>query len=328
MYIYFIVGQIHTAQTHDIGVSMHHPLSQPNLSSELPSKADPTLIDDDPTLLNLLSRIHVASHTLHVGTECRVTAMVILQRYYQQYTYLLVQYVDPNQTKTKLDIQQLIFNDIEQRHHLGIISVACLFLACKAENQHRRIRDVVNLCHMLDFTGSNWDNTPTLKHGPVVHIVEASSPPALDDHYWEAKQALVSAELTLLRFISYHVQVTHPHRILVLTLNHWFIPYDHIHPVHTQSSSHSIYSILLAKGWRILNDTLFYPPCLRLHVLNLVYASIQLAIYEYSREKQLDKDDPNWDTLLHRWTTSIITLCPTHDLDIALNVVHKAMSSL
>lgn len=307
---------------------------------------DPTLVDDDPTLLDILCRIHLASQALLIGTESRVTSMVLFHRYFAKYTHRFVQFIDPDRVKTQMDIQQLIFNDPLHRKHLGTVASACIFLACKTENETKKIRDVVNLSHMLDFQGNIQRTSISCRDNCTFHttvpIVEAASPPLLDEQYWEAKQVLVSTEQALLRFISYDVHVSHPHRILVLCLDHLFLLVNqkvdmmqHLR-IGDMDSLH-VYPSLLQKAWRIINDTLFYPPCLRLPTLAVVAVSIQLAIQEYKDEERRRDDDTakgqneNADTIVflatilekenHIWRQR----CSRNDLDMAMLMVQQAM---
>ena len=291
---------------------------RPLLPLEHQCTYDPTYLDNmDPTLEQIQCQIYLASQALLLGTESRVTSMVLFHRYYARYVHQWLLYTlgdgnkigddsrkskcptYPTITGSSSDQQQqrmMIYRDPLHRQHLGNVASACIFVACKIENQPRRIRDVVNMSHMLNFQGaaaaaaaaacSSSDKSTTTAeyeyHRGLVSIVEASSPPLLDEKYWEMKQKLVSTEQTLLRFISFDVQVSHPHRILVLLLNHLFNHKNEEEVSPSSSSFRDMYTSLLQSAWRIINDTLFHPPCLRLPVITLVCASIQLAIQKYS----------------------------------------------
>jgi hypothetical protein len=186
---------------------------------------------------------------------------------------------------------------------------------------------------MLDFSGQHWgvhtfsDSTHVESHDSkgLVHIVEAACPPPLDEDYWDAKQRIVSTEQVLLRFLTFDAQVPQPHRILVVTLDHLFSPrgnqrdQDHICG---QDEFHSVYLYLLRNAWRKINDALFYPPCLRIPVLHLVCASIQISMQECMRDCQQYKDVVS-NIMDEQWRT--ITMSEK-DLEKSMQVVQKSTS--
>ena len=104
------------------------------------------------------------------------------------------------------------------REHLGTVAAACLFLGCKVEEEHRRIRDVINLSHMMDFAGARGDGECTSSNGKI-HIHEADSPPDLDDEYWKTKERIVATEQEVLRMLRFDTSVSHPHRAVLLILD-------------------------------------------------------------------------------------------------------------
>jgi hypothetical protein len=127
------------------------------------------------------------------------------------------------------------------KRHLGRIAAACLFLGCKAEEEPRRIRDVINLSSILDFEGigcvcstlvstlandfgdspskqteASIEQSPT-KAQPVI-IIESTHPPPLDDKYWSDKEQMVSTEQHLLRQLQFDTLVCHPYRCVLIVM--------------------------------------------------------------------------------------------------------------
>jgi len=170
------------------------------------------------------------------------------------------------------------------REHLGTVAASCLFLGCKVEEEHRRIRDVINLSHMLDFAGERGDTCKgtgvDAKHasggptngGPAaaaddtIHIQEADAPPDLDDAYWKAKESIVATEQEVLRMLRFDVSVSHPHRAVLLILDGLGIDV-------TGDEGRA----LVKASFTALNDALFYPPALTLPALSLACGAIRLA---------------------------------------------------
>ena len=170
------------------------------------------------------------------------------------------------------------------REHLGTVAASCLFLGCKVEEEHRRIRDVINLSHMFDFARARGDtgigkSAPTngesigadqlpaaIANDDTIHIHEASSPPDLDDDYWTAKEKIVATEQEVLRMLHFDVSVGHPHRAVLLILDGLGIN------VTTNEGR-----TLANKSFMALNDALFYPPALRHCVLPMACGAIRLV---------------------------------------------------
>lgn len=74
------------------------------------------------------------------------------------------------------------------------MAATAIFLATKVEEQHTRLRDVVNVCHR------------TLYPDKLLEIGE---------ELYELKDTVASCELLLLRMLQFHVTCDHPHKYLV-----------------------------------------------------------------------------------------------------------------
>ncbi|XP_015111531.1 cyclin-Q isoform X2 [Diachasma alloeum] len=86
-----------------------------------------------------------------------------------------------------------------------LIAATCLYLAAKIKDDHLKIRDVMNVA-------SN-----TLHRG--------SQPLELGDQYWSIRDAIVQAELLIMRMLKFQVNPIHPHKYLLhylRSLQAWF----------------------------------------------------------------------------------------------------------
>ena len=192
----------------------------------------------------LLHRMYVACHVLRLGTEARFTALVLLHRYFAAVS-----------SSGGSDAKRA------ERSDAGWAAAACLFLACKAEEEPRRLRDVINLAHML-LLASPSDHETTEKD-----IITLKNPPDLNQAYWDNKKQIVETEQEVLRWLSFDASVSHPHRIVTLL-----------------SERHPDCDRLIRMAFRRLNDALFHAPALRHRALEMAVAAMRLAAEELRRE--------------------------------------------
>jgi len=190
-----------------------------------------------------------------------------------------------------------------QREEIGKLSAASIFLACKLGNEHRRIRDVINIKHMLQFD--------SLEDGTVDQIVlvqgqgkvqgqgqghqQKFKPPPLDEEYWKSKEEMVRMEQTFLRIIKFDVNVSFPHRILVVVWEElvtctcqWQQHDDNMQEVDNNIHLKEWRNVLKA-AWRRLNDACFHVDSLMCNASDLACGAISLALNE-----------TGLSTLLHR----------------------------
>ena len=240
-------------------------------------------------LRSMLCRMYASAEVMQLGSETRFTALVLFHRYYLASNVIgaLSQSHEVAAATGRNDCSSTAVSE-KWREHLGTVAASCLFLGCKVEEEHRRIRDVINLSHMFDFAGTRGDPgigkftkangepmnddqqqpaATRISNDDIMHIHEANSPPDLDDDYWKAKEQIVATEQEVLRMLHFDVSVSHPHRAVLLILKGLGID------VTTDEGR-----TLANKSFTALNDALFYPPSLRHGVLPLACASIRLAV--------------------------------------------------
>jgi len=77
------------------------------------------------------------------------------------------------------------------------MTMACLFLAAKANEQQRKARDVINVFNAIADAGSG------------------AQPMQISQRFWDKKDLLVEYESYLLRALAFDVEVALPHRFLL-----------------------------------------------------------------------------------------------------------------
>lgn len=238
--------------------------------------------DHDQTLRPLLSSLFVACNVLQVSVETRFTSCVLLHRYYA---------ACPVNQRTDV---------------VKWVVAACLFLACKTEEEPRRLRDVINCANMIQWEAANkepssgggggevtrkrprssdragghdksdhvQDVTTTNAAGTCAIIQWDPQPPSLDETYWEGKETIVRTEQNVLRWLAFDTTVSHPHRAVLAIFQQEL--FANISP--------ETRAVLIAKAWRRLNDAIFYAAALQHGILELAAASIYLALAELDKE--------------------------------------------
>ena len=151
-----------------------------------------------------------------------------------------------------------------------LIACSCIYLSGKADNDHLKLRDVINVTQT------------TLK--------KTNEPLDLNDEYYAIREAIVQAELLLLRMINFKVQVEHPHKYLLhylKSLKEWFSPdVWERYPVAETS-------------WSILQDFYHDPSVVQLDNALISLACIKVALQSFGIAVPYSKIDKPWHSVLH-----------------------------
>ena len=205
--------------------------------------------DQHVPLQPLLCKVWIACRVLELGLETSFTALVLLHRYYAA-AYPKEEQLDQREHPSD---NACTVSALEEVTDWKWVSAACLVLSMKAEEEVRRLRDVINLAHILDFGR---------ERGPTEMIfVMSSQPPELNDDYWKAKASIVATEHMVLRMLQFDITVSHPHRLVVLIADDFGFSPDIVH-----------------QAWRHLNDALFYPLALTQDALSMACGAIELIV--------------------------------------------------
>lgn len=248
------------------------------------------IIEAHPFLMNVLSKMYMAHHCLQLSTETRFTSFQLFHRFLSHYVYYNHIGINPNVTNSIAAIvgEGSSSLSIQQKEEVSDFASAAIFLSCKLCNEHRRIRDVINIQKVFYMNDDNINLSS-------LHDYSKVEPPALDENYWRKKEEMVKAEQLLLRMINFDVTIYQPHRIMIVvweelvSLNQTKSDkgndncyYDDNYDDKKQSlhSAHERWKRVLFASWRRLNDSLFHVDSLMCHSSWLACAALSLAMEE------------------------------------------------
>ena len=301
-----------------------------------------------------LCRMHVASQSMELGCESRFTGLVLYHRYVRHFYHLIVQKKQQQRKKKQKSQDAVDVDDIDHiKNHLGQVAAACLFLGCKMEEEPRRIRDVINLSHALNFSMYH-DDTKVDTSGDVLScnnlldtnktkrsvqqvevpiISESTNPPPLDESYWSAKEGMVSAEQHVLRMINFDTTVCHPHRCVILIMES--LGFGRVTPpndVKTNARDTSNWLLtsqqsdtIILRSYMILNEATLDPRGVALEypVVVLSCATISLAckINVNVDDENIDNNEEDEVELPDCWWRALDV--STTDINLAKNALQK-----
>jgi Cyclin, N-terminal domain len=228
--------------------------------------------NDDANVLptSWIFRMFVACNVLQVSPETRFTAIVLLYRYAHAV----------NEQRDDDDNTQSASLDHADWPWVG---GACLFLACKTEEENRRLRDVINMIGMVlsDCNQPNEEGVQA-KAGSAakINLHVSAQPPLLNEEYWDAKKRVIETEQAVLRWLGFDCYVSHPHRAVLLLLRD--------HSINLDGNDDTLGNDIATKAFQRLNDALFSMKALQYGLLELACASIELA-----KEGLSDDDNSN-----------------------------------
>jgi hypothetical protein len=241
-----------------------------SLSTDVTTKITASEPNQQSLEAPLFCKVYIACQSLRLSTETRFSAIVLLHRYLSHYRFHQVQ--DKNGVPTSNTSEEA--NEVW--HHLGNVAAACMFLACKSNNQSRRIRDVMNACHILQFQHPE----PKDADSDAITVVVKKYPKPINEQYWSAKETIVKVEQHVLRMLQFDVTVSQPHRMLVVIYEEVGILLGEQH-----TCTRERHESALKFAWKRLNDAMFYLPALRLDCLSLACAALCLGLDECRRQE-------------------------------------------
>ena len=180
-------------------------LFTPEEVAETPSRLDGISYDLEARVIAKSAHfIHDAGRALSVPQLTMSTACIFFQRF-----YMLEPMID---------------------HHPPDVAVACLFLACKTQETHKRLRDVIHWSHKV--------RTRNTKDFPDGHDLYEDSP-----GFFEEKNKVLDKERELLRVLNFDLTVDPPYRHM------WLLAKTFL------SSNPEIRTLLTQTAWNFLNDS-------------------------------------------------------------------------
>ncbi|KAG1706630.1 Cyclin-Q [Nymphon striatum] len=148
-----------------------------------------------------------------------------------------------------------------QNYDLILVTATCMYLAGKIEEDHHRVRDIINVVHnMLD---------------------PSSAPLELGEHYWNLRDSVVQCELLILRLLKFRVSYNHPHKYL---LHYWNSLSNWLHNEDVDKIP------ILRTCWALLSDFYLYPTCLQHKPQHVAIAVLELSLQCYGVEVPCNDD--------------------------------------
>ena len=143
-----------------------------------------------------------------------------------------------------------------------LIATTSIYLASKIEEDHAKIRDVVNVCYRCMHP-----DLPPLDMGTTYNAL---------------KDSVAHCELFLLRMLKFHVTFEHPHKYLLYfldSLEKWLAP-----------DKQSTKDIVAMTAWGLLTDSYHGNMCLRYTAKDIAVATLYLALQCYGVEVPCNKE--------------------------------------
>ncbi|XP_022110056.1 cyclin-related protein FAM58A-like [Acanthaster planci] len=148
-----------------------------------------------------------------------------------------------------------------------LVGAAAIYLATKVEEQHVKLRDIINVCYR------------------ILHREEA--PLEVGKKYWDLRESVINCELLLIRMLKFNPKVTLPHKYMVhylKSLQDWM--------------DQNMWSKtpICRMAWAMLGDCYHGSICIRVKPQHLAVAVIYFAMqcYGVNMPHQEDQAKKKW----------------------------------
>ena len=158
-----------------------------------------------------------------------------------------------------------------EEYDLYTVAATAIYLATKVEEQHTRLRDIVNVCHRT-------------RHPDKAHL-------ELDSVFWKLRDTISSCELLMMRMLQFQVTYVHPHKYML----HYLMSISQLFRKKEWTRS----SVGDA-AWCILKDSYLDSTCLKFPPQVHAIAAIDLALQCCNVEIPLESNsDISWWKVLY-----------------------------
>lgn len=160
-----------------VKLTLENCLLTPEELADSPSQKEGITAEEEECLRCLgCEFLQNAGNSLQVPQTAIANSQVLFQRFYC--------------------IKSFVKNKIDE------VAMACIFVASKIEEAPRRVRDVINVFHMVKQKLEDPKCTPTMMK--------------LDENYTALKHRVIKYERRVLKELGFAVHVEHPHKIIIM----------------------------------------------------------------------------------------------------------------
>nr|XP_002130166.1 cyclin-Q [Ciona intestinalis] len=175
------------------------------------------------------------------------------------------------------------------------IAATAICLATKVEEQHTRLRDIVNVCHRTCH--------PDLK------------PLELDSEFWNLRDTIASCELLMLRVLKFNVTCIHPHKYLL----HYLMSLSHLF-----TRTEWLKSMVSDVAWALLNDSYISNTCLNhgpeIYAISVIDLALQSCKIKVPLNEHADK---KWWQVFYEAATKEAMLMVQRDIAHTINLANS-----
>lgn len=182
-------------------------------------------------------------------------------------------------------------------HDTPAVASACLFLACKVQETHKRLRDFIH-----------W--TVKVRTRDLPRSIDGKDLFEDSPEYEAEKTAMLAKEADLLRVLNFEMTVDHPFKYLLILRKQFLqIPADQqeTEAMHQLKSSHKD---VMQSAWNLINDSIGLDIYVRFDSSEIATAAFFLAAQLHNVSLPVDSNNPpTWHELFACDLERVETIC-------------------